>query len=209
MQVRYYIDMNMTNTDANNIVDQNQYDAELVRQYINGNVNALEMIYDRHANRLLGYLIGIVGYNMAEDVLQEVFADAERIFTKYEEKGKFSAWLTQVCRLKSLDMLRKTKRRRETMIPEGAEQNIKSNESTPDNVEYNKELRIMINKAVEELPGKQKEVFLLREEAKLSFKEISEMLGLPLNTALSHMRRATENLRQSLSALEEYIMEGT
>jgi RNA polymerase sigma-70 factor (ECF subfamily) len=201
--------MNMTKTDANNIVDQNQYDAELVRQYTNGNGNALEMIYDRHAPRLLGYLIGIVGYNMAEDVLQEVFVDAERIFSRYEEKGKFSAWLTQVCRLKSLDMLRKTKRRRETMIPEGAEQNIKSNESTPDNVEYNKELRSMINKAVEELPEKQREVFLLREEAKLSFKEISEMLGLPLNTALSHMRRATENLRQSLSALEEYIMEGT
>jgi RNA polymerase sigma-70 factor (ECF subfamily) len=53
---------------------------------------------------------------------------------------------------------------------------------------------------VERLPFEQKQVFLLREEAGLSFKEIAEMTGCPLNTALGRMHYAMESLRKSLKA---------
>ena len=55
-------------------------------------------------------------------------------------------------------------------------------------------------KAVERLPLEQRQVFLLRQEAGLTFQEIAEMTKCPLNTALGRMHYAMEALRKSLKA---------
>jgi RNA polymerase sigma-70 factor (ECF subfamily) len=62
------------------------------------------------------------------------------------------------------------------------------------------ERRAALLKAVERLPVDQKQVFLLREEAGMSFKEIADVLGCPLNTALGRMHYAMEHLRKALKA---------
>ena len=60
------------------------------------------------------------------------------------------------------------------------------------------EAKERINHIVESLPIKQKEVFLLRVNTELSFKEISEITGEPLNTVLSHMNYSVKKIRKAL-----------
>jgi len=62
------------------------------------------------------------------------------------------------------------------------------------------ERRRALLKAVERLPFDQRQVFLLREEAGLSFREIAELVSCPLNTALGQMHYAMDSLRKSLKA---------
>ena len=66
-----------------------------------------------------------------------------------------------------------------------------------ENAEESERHRALL-KAVERLPVEQRQVFLLREEAGMSFREIAEAAGCPLNTALGRMHYAMENLRKSL-----------
>ena len=61
------------------------------------------------------------------------------------------------------------------------------------------ETRERVRKAVAGLPEEQRAVFLLREESGLPFREIAEILGCPLNTALGRMRYAMQNLRKTLA----------
>ena len=63
------------------------------------------------------------------------------------------------------------------------------------------ELQARMRKAIDSLPDDQREVFLLREEADLSFKEIADIVGISENTVKSRMRYALTKLR---SLLEEY-----
>lgn len=64
-------------------------------------------------------------------------------------------------------------------------------------------LRDRVARAVEALPGDQREVFLLRQLQGMTFGEIAEVVGIPANTAKSRMRYALERLQQALSDLEE------
>jgi RNA polymerase sigma-70 factor (ECF subfamily) len=64
-------------------------------------------------------------------------------------------------------------------------------------------LKQRIAQAVFELPDEQREVFLMRETSKLSFKEIAEVVGCPENTVKSRMRYALEHLRKMLEDYRE------
>jgi RNA polymerase sigma-70 factor (ECF subfamily) len=65
-------------------------------------------------------------------------------------------------------------------------------------------MRATLIEAIETLPEDQREVYLLREVANLSFKEIAEVTGVAENTAKSRMRYALDRLRTRLAAFEEY-----
>ena len=60
------------------------------------------------------------------------------------------------------------------------------------------EVAVVLEEAIAALPEDQKEVFLMREDLNLSFAEISELIGCPVNTAKSRMRYALEHLRKTL-----------
>jgi RNA polymerase sigma-70 factor (ECF subfamily) len=66
------------------------------------------------------------------------------------------------------------------------------------------QMRATLIEAIETLPEDQREVYLLREVANLSFKEIAEVTGVAENTAKSRMRYALDRLRTRLAAFEEY-----
>jgi RNA polymerase sigma-70 factor (ECF subfamily) len=66
-----------------------------------------------------------------------------------------------------------------------------------------REMREALLRAVDELPEEQKQVFLMREEAGLPFKEIARIVGCPINTALGRMHYAMEHIRNSMKAFRE------
>ena len=65
------------------------------------------------------------------------------------------------------------------------------------------ELKARMRKAIDALPEEQREVFLLREEADLSFKEIADIVGISENTVKSRMRYALTKLRELLEEYED------
>ncbi len=167
-----------------------------------GRPEAFERLAGEYGDRIYRFARRMIGESGAEDIVQEVFMRVCRSVGSYRPVGSFESWLFSIANNLCLDQARK--RRRETSL-EGlgeemrAERFASSAPRPPDALEE-EELRRAVLKAVERLPVEQRQVFLLREEGGLSFKEIAEVVGCPLNTALGRMHYAMENLRRSLKA---------
>jgi RNA polymerase sigma-70 factor (ECF subfamily) len=160
-----------------------------------GDPAAFESLVRGFGDRLYRFVRRLVGERWADDLTQETFVRVYRTVGSYRPTGRFEAWMYTVANHACIDFLRHRR-------PEVALSEVEPDASSPSPLERieEDERRRALLKAVERLPADQKQVFLLREEAGMSFREIADALGCPLNTALGRMHYAMENLRKALKA---------
>ena len=179
-------------------------DPELVSAFKNGDVEALGVLMERHKAALYGYLLRLTrSESAAEDIFQEVFLKLVRSPSSYGEREKFKAWLFTVARNKAMDHFRRESSRGEVPLEGTGEKAgpadfAVSPEPGPAEAAENKALGEKIARALELLSGDQREVFYLRYYSELSFREIAELLSLPIGTVLARMSRAAAQLRKIL-----------
>ena len=177
------------------------------------NVSAIALEY---SNRLAAFIKKRVNRTEdAEDILQEVFyqlAEADRLMKPIDQ---IAGWLFTVARNRITDLYRKKKTDflpeqyadddEEYVIEELGELLI--DESDNPETEYIRSLVMdELNSALDELPAEQREAFELTEFQGLSFKEISEKTGEPVNTLISRKRYAVLYLRERLKILYDEII---
>ena len=177
-------------------------DEELVRAYADGDNEAFDILLKRHQERIFNYILRIIkNEDVANDIFQETFVKA--ILTikqgRYTENGKFPAWISRIAHNLIIDYYRQEK-----------SENIQSSdledvdifnrkelcEDTIEDVIISHQIREDVKYLIRERPALQREVLTLRYYQNLSFKEIAEMTGVSINTALGRMRYAILNLRR-------------
>ncbi|WP_428225370.1 RNA polymerase sigma factor [Flavobacterium sp.] len=176
-------------------------DALLVKQYIDGNENALAILIERHQSKIYGFIYSKVhDSDIADDVFQDVFIKVIRTLKgkHYNEEGKFLPWVMRIAHNLVIDTFRKEKRM--PMYRETEEFSIFSilSDNSP-NIEsqlISEQVESDLLRLVKELPGDQRQVLEMRIYDDLSFKEIADMTGVSINTALGRMRYALLNLRK-------------
>ncbi|WP_242204633.1 RNA polymerase sigma factor [Aestuariivivens insulae] len=176
-------------------------DAILVNNYINGNENALEILITRHKQKVYSFIYSkVYDRDVAEDIFQDTFIKIIRTLKRkaYNEEGKFLPWVMRIAHNLVIDYFRKNNR-----MPKFDNNNDFSIFSVLSDNDLNAEKRIIkeqvesdLRRLIDELPGDQKEVLLMRIYKDMSFKEISEITGVSINTALGRMRYALINLRK-------------
>lgn len=176
-------------------------DALLVKSYIDGNENALSLLISRHQAKIYGFIYSkLSDRDVADDVFQDTFIKVIiTLKTKlYNEEGKFLPWVMRIAHNLIIDYYRKNKKM--PMLRETEEFSIFSLISDKAmNIEQTLilfQVESDVQKIIEELPSDQKEVVMMRIYQDLSFKEISELTGVSINTALGRMRYALQNLRK-------------
>lgn len=180
------------------ITDQN-----LVKQYIQGNEACLEMLINRHKERIFTTIILIVKDSyIAEDLFQETFIKIIKNLKKgkYNEEGKFLPWAIRIARNMAIDYFRKMKRM-PTVTGSDGEDVFRKIKLAVDNREeqmIRTEKENMVRDVISRLPEEQRQVLILRHYGDLSFKEIAEMTGVSINTALGRMRYALNNMRKMM-----------
>ena len=191
----------MVNSDAYETAE----DMVLIQAYAKGDEKAFETLYYRYRKPLYGYLNNLAANNYAE--VDEVFAETwlrviEKL-PKYQDSGKFSAWLFRISRNIFIDRLRHNKP--DQFVTIDAENSVVLTETTdfsPDRQLGTSDISRAITLALDQLQPEQREVFLLREENELSFKEIAEIQNCSLGTVLSRMRYALKRLRTFLTDID-------
>jgi len=182
-------------------------DYDDIRNFLEGSMPAFHRLYSRYERQLFFYINSMVRQReTAEDLFQEVWSLIVKKLPKFAFKGSFKNWLYTIAHHKVIDYTRKISGKINVSLDEKIGNEEKMTyldilaDSTPDIVEQlsTKELLIKIQKAAEKLPEKQKEVFLLRCDADLKFKEIAEMTGDSLNTILGRMHYAIKKIRNEL-----------
>lgn len=177
-------------------------DQELVREYLSGHEESFAELMKRHQNRIFTTVFFIVkDRSMAEDIFQETMIKIIRLINanKYDEKGKFISWAVRIARNLAIDYYRKDKRSPQ-LVRENDEYDIfnsigKVEENIEDRIIKEENARY-VREMIKQIPEKQREVLIMRHYGGLSFKEIAEVQGVNINTALGRMRYALINLRK-------------
>ena len=176
-------------------------DAILVKNYISGDESALTSLIERHQSKIYGFIYSKVNdRDLSDDIFQDTFIKViNTLKTKsYNEEGKFLPWVMRIAHNLVVDHYRKSNKmpfNRET--EEYSIFNYMSdNAPTIESKMITDQVEADLTRLLEELPEDQKEVLVMRMYQDLSFKEISELTGVSINTALGRMRYAVINLRK-------------
>lgn len=190
----------------------NRTDEALVASYLeDDDQHAFRILVERHQERVFGYLMGMVrNREIADDLFQETFlrviAAMRRERGSYERQGRWLAWVMRIARNTALDHLRRRKKWRDVDSAEGEESYW---DQLPDDVpvadeRLNTSQQVArLEACIARLPQEQREVVMLRHDAELTFREIAEMTGVSINTALGRMRYALINLRKLMDVTAE------
>jgi RNA polymerase sigma-70 factor (ECF subfamily) len=185
-------------------------DQELLLQYKEGSETALELLINRHKDKVFTAIyLFVKDRYIAEDLFQDTFIKVVDTLrkNKYREEGRFLPWVMRIAHNICVDYYRRVNRVPTITNKEGfdifrllpfasdnAEQKIVREQS-------NDKIRALIDS----LPTEQKEVVILRHYANMSFKQIAKVTNVSINTALGRMRYALINMRKVMEAKQVSI----
>ncbi|HLL43958.1 MAG TPA: sigma-70 family RNA polymerase sigma factor [Segetibacter sp.] len=169
-------------------------------------------IINSYSKRLMGFIRQrVASQSDAEDILQDVFYQMIQTINTIDEIG---AWLFAVTRNKITDQQRKLKPDLFSDIYDDKDdedeidwKEILFDKSGNPETEYLRSLFWEeLNNSLDELPAKQREVFILNELEGVPFKDIAEQTGETVNTLLSRKRYAVLHLRNKLRVLHDELL---
>ena len=177
-------------------------DNQLLNAYLSGNENAITALVNRHRRRIFDYIHMMVkDRDVADDIFQETLIRVLRFVNdgRYTENGKFKAWITRIAHNLIIDNFRQ-ERSENTISNDEVEidlfNNIKLCDGTIEDNIVRHQVLSDVKKLVKHLPDNQREVLEMRYYQDLSFKEIADITGVSINTALGRMRYAILNMRR-------------
>ncbi|AFD07690.1 RNA polymerase sigma factor [Solitalea canadensis] len=172
-------------------------DEEIVKRIVNGESYLYEHLMRKFNLRLFRISMSIINDEMeADDVMQTAYINAYMQLSNFQHKSSFSTWLTRILINESL--LHKKRKLKQTQLLAAQTDNEYSNDN-PLRRLMNKELKVILEKAVSTLPEKYRLVFVMREIEEMSVNETMEILNLGESNVKVRLNRAKEMLRSELS----------
>ena len=188
-------------------MEREKTDEELLGEFQQGDAGAFERLLRRHRSPLYTFFVRMLGDRArAEDLAQETFLRIVKGSAAWEHRARFQTWLYTIARNLCVDAARRDRfRRAESLDAQDGEEGgplvdaVPSDGAAPDRAADSARLRPLLQRALLALPPEQREVFVLREQAGLPFKEIAELVSANENTVKSRMRYALLGLRKALA----------
>jgi len=182
-------------------------DEELVQRHLLGDESAFPELVQRHIRSIYNLAYRSTGDGMeAENIAQETFARAYAALPRWQPGTPFKPWLLTIALNLCRNWARKAGREqpiaqpRPTSDDEGDDPLDSVPDPGPDPLEalLAAETSEALERAVQALPLPYRQVIILRYVEGLSYEELAQTLGLPLNTVRTHLLRAKERLRRAL-----------
>jgi RNA polymerase sigma factor (sigma-70 family) len=179
-------------------------DHELIHQFRDGDLHALEALILRHKDKLYTSILFLVKDKyLAEDIFQDVLIKVIDTIRggRYTEEGKFLPWAMRIAHNLCVDHFRKVKRTPAIKTSDDRDifEVINFTEEGADTKMMKRQSHDRVRQMLDLLPEDQKEVIILRHYADLSFKEIASLTNCSINTALGRMRYGLINLRKMMT----------
>lgn len=183
-----------------------EYLTTLVARCREGDAEAFERVFHMFRGPLYSYLARTTGdRHLAEDLLQDTFLRVVEHLDRYEESGRFQAWLFRIAANRVRDWARRRSRTErvggaaERDGAEGTAAVDRPVEHPPDGAMLQAEQIHLLEGAMGTLESDEREVLVLRHYSGLSFREIAEIMEAPLGTVLARSHRALGKLRDRMA----------
>ncbi len=193
-----------TKDDARSVVS----DEQLIAKFQLGDLQAYDILVRRYKDQLLNFVYRFVGNRTdAEDIVQETFLRVYKNKHMYKEIAKFSTWVYTIAGNLAKTELRRRKRHKifsvSNFVNEEKDYDIPDQDHSPEKKVDSAIQEGIIQKAIEKLPAKFKEVIILRDIQGFAYEEISQILNIPLGTVKSRVNRGRLKLQEDLKFLYE------
>ncbi len=193
-------------------------DEALMLAFQRGDGGAFDVVYERHKNRLLRFVLGLgrssgLTVTMAEELAQDTWLSIIDRIEQYSPSAKFTTYLFTVARNGWIDWLRKRQVRRDINVSldvalggeleEGSHAAASANSHVSSEGAATMETHVEFQRlllAIDQLPEVQREVYLMKEEG-FSLKEIATCIQQPPETVKSRLRYARNRLRSTLDGI--------
>jgi RNA polymerase sigma-70 factor (ECF subfamily) len=189
------------------ILNFSMNDKELIQRIVTNDQSAFKALVDRYQTLVINTCYNFLGNRQdAEDVAQEVFFQVYKSAKEFRQEAKISTWLYRIAVNRSLNFIRNKKRsgwlRSLSSLLEGERQEVAdvpaSDSDRPDMALEVKERNVIVQRAVDSLPDKQRVAFVLHKYEGLPYQEIAEILHRSLSSVESLIHRAKSNLQRKL-----------
>jgi len=183
-------------------------ETEVIKRALSGDQEAYSRILRSYRDAVFGLVYRMIrDREEANDITQETFIRAFKSLRYYRPKYALSTWLFRIATNRCIDHLRKRKIRT-VSLDQGMEtktgelrREIPDTSTRPDEIFFQKRRMISIERAIDSLPLKYREVILLKHKEDRSYEEIAQILNLPLGTVKVRIFRARELLKKKLKSL--------
>ncbi|MCL5019352.1 MAG: sigma-70 family RNA polymerase sigma factor [Patescibacteria group bacterium] len=181
-------------------------DEDLITRFQRGDMYAFDLIVKRYKDQLLNFAYRFLGdMEDSEDIVQETFLRVFRKKKAYKNIAKFSTWIYTITGNLAKTELRRRKRKKLFSISgigyEEKDFEIPDIKHGPDEEAESVVKDEIIQKAIDSLSSKFKEVIILRDIQELSYEEISKIAKIPLGTVKSRVNRGRLKLQEKLGHL--------
>jgi RNA polymerase sigma-70 factor (ECF subfamily) len=174
-------------------------DAEVVRRIRAGETGLYEILMRRHNQRVYRTIRAVLKDEAeVEDAMQQAYINAFRHLHQFEERAKFSTWLTRIALNEAFH--RRKSWQNDRKDDQSVMDTISSPAADPERQAYSEELRRVLESAVDTLPDGYRAVFMLRDVEGLSTAEAAEGLGLSDEAVKTRLHRARAMIRRAVTA---------
>lgn len=185
----------MTENAPRQADDPGPGDRELVLRARRGDRAAFGLLVRRHQRRIHGLGVRLLrDRDDADDLVQETFVRAWRALDRFDPERPLMPWLLRIATNRAMSLLDVRKRRRAEELTE----TIPDAGPSPPEQADRRRLHAAVRREVDRLPEDQRVVLVLRAAEDLSYREIAEVLGVPIGTVMSRLARARETLRKKV-----------
>lgn len=181
----------------------NKSDQELIHAYIGGDEQSLQVLIDRYKTKVYTSIyLRVKDEPLAEDIFQETFIKVVNTLKmgRYNDEGKFLPWVIRIANNMVIDHFRREKRAPAVVAADGYDvfETLQLADDDQENRLVREQEGLDLKRLIRMLPDDQKEVLIMRHFCDMSFKEIADVTGVSINTALGRMRYALANLRKMI-----------
>ncbi|UCD27850.1 MAG: sigma-70 family RNA polymerase sigma factor [Planctomycetota bacterium] len=176
-------------------------DEQLLANYLEGQVSGFELLVQRYSRELFNFLARFTGNGpTAEDIVQETFLQIHLSAGSFDQRRRFKPWLFTIAANKARDFLRSRSRKPEVPLHAsvGSEDEegqqfldfLSDAASSPLEVLEKKQEQEFVRSIVDQMPVNLKEILILCYYHRFAYKEIADILGIPLGTVKSRLHSA-------------------
>lgn len=174
-------------------------DADLVARTLAGDHGAFEILVRRYQAPLYRYALGMLSEpDLAVDVVQGALIRAYTRLSACRDPDRFDSWIFRIVRNGALDRMRSSRRRE---VPLDDVVTFADDRDDPESRLANAEINREVSAALEQLTPIHREAFLLKHVEGLSYEEISDRLDVSISALKMRVKRAREELQESLRDL--------
>ena len=181
---------------------ENEYVFKLIKDYLAGDESAFNMIANKYKDKIYWHARRMTGNHLdADEIVQEVLLVLYKKLKDFQFKSSLYTWIYRITSTRTINYLKKKKIRQIFSIDDEAGSKLSFSEDVIKNIEDKEKLE-RVEKALQKIPSKQREVFIFRVYEGLSYEEISEITGKSIGGLKANYFHAANKIMELMKDYE-------